>query len=171
MDQATYTEQMLRLILDEIKQLEGRFDQFKNDYTQAKRIEKFNEIMDCIYEYIENDEPNANKPRLCYDIGQLFISICIKKLPRERILSIWNKIFPNHNIENILDECQGFCYQDNDHHVLVGINDVGCKQTLDRFQQYIYSKVDMMKLICELSVTELAEIQPEINEVMYQPIV
>ena len=176
------TEKLCFMILDHLCRAEVEFEKFKNEYLESKRIEKYKEIMKCVEHFINyEDNPKYHVTKEYSDKVMVFwsnteyqlaVSICIQNLPIDRIKSIWNKIFPNHDIEKILD----FWEQEGNvgwRHILYGCDHDDRNEGIlleILTNKYFYSENDVEKLLNELTLIELAKITPEIYEVIYRPI-
>lgn len=180
------TDKLCFMILDHLRRAEDNFQAFKSEYLEAKRIEKFNQVMECVRvcsnniidetlenyiidkEYNESDKDNYEKYR---NFGtQLALSICTMRLSDERIKSIWNKVFPEKNIQYLLDlwDEDGRPYSFEDHYILVhkySSLDVTYSSVIKSIE---YTESDIKRLIEELSLVELSNIYPIIKFINYR---
>lgn len=115
MSTATTTDKLCFMILDHLRRAEDEFNQFRNEYIESKRIEKYNQVMAHVEKFIDReDDDKYHIMHEGYDPSttmvfwkneeehQLAISITISKLSPERIRGIWNKLFPTSDIDTLL---------------------------------------------------------------------
>jgi pyridoxal/pyridoxine/pyridoxamine kinase len=169
------------MILDHLRRAEDEFESYRMEVLDAKRIEKRNQIMDCAEAFINRDFNhkyiithcgyNPHEGLLFWTNGegnQLVLSMIIKRLPRERILAIWGKLFPSHDIQTMLDdwdnngnfECEHFIYG-YDHNT-----PHGCSY-LDVLDKMTYTDNQIERLLKELTFLELCNINPKLLYVKY----
>ena len=157
-----------------------RLHDFQSDFLKSKAIEKYNEIIKYAYEYSDNKD--AQKYHIEYynddelevfwtgsEEHQLAMSICIKKLPEERIKAIWKKIFPNKDIVSVLEELETNECTLNFEHIIKGVqhNSPDEAEKLLLLSKYTYEEDDIINLLNELTLIEIAKIVPEICCVKY----
>lgn len=184
LDQSRFstTDKICLMIHDQLIRLEEDFYNFKIDILQAKRIEKFNEIRKCVDAFENGDDEDDGKYHIEFDYdpanmmvvwdgngSQLPISICIKSLPRERVMKIWQKLFSmekQNAIVTLIDDWneEGFL---NDDHILYCVNHDGPNEcaSLQRMTTNTYTDADVKAVLNELTLCELASIDPLIRVV------
>lgn len=178
------TEKLCFMILDHCRRQEDALENFRKEYTDSKRIEKYNQIMSTVWSFINHEDDN-NKYRVVFEYdeqsvmvfetygtaNQLAVSMCLKKLSNDRIKQIWSKLFPSHNIIDLLNYWEEEC-NINSHHLVWGYDhDASNYHEHDRvMNSKSYSEEDVKKLLTELTLLEIADIVPEIEEVTYKPI-
>ena len=184
LDQSTVTssDRLCFMILDHLKRLEDNLDEFRKEYIDAKRIEKYNELAKIVMDFIDHEHDGKyrieykydEKEVMVFECGaetQLVISMCIKKLSRERILSIWEKIFPDKNITDLLNYWEEECNIDSFHVVWGFDHDTRDYEAHCRaLETKSYGEEDVRKLLNELTLAEIVDITPVIEEVTYMPI-
>lgn len=153
---------------------------FREEYTNAKRVEKFNQVMDRVEHFVENPGLyTVVRERECEELVflddsrlyQLAISIILKKLPRDRIIYICDRLCPDRDIASILQEWDAGCY-DDDTHLLVGArpNSHQLDDCLVSLRSFGYKEEEIMAILNELTLTELANITPKIKIVRYKSV-
>jgi hypothetical protein len=137
--------------------------------------------MKCVWDFINNEDDDQKyhvvkeyatdvMVFMCHgEWTQLAVSICIKRLPTERIKTIWAKLFPNHDIDRLIQVWEEDGNNDSDH-IIYGYDHDEPNETIimERMKKYEYTADDVKTLINDLTLVELANIVPEIKEVTYK---
>ena len=157
-----------------------RLHDFQSDFLKSKAIEKYNEIIKYALPYFDrlDDQKydieyyNNDKFEVFFtgcEAHQLAMSICIKKLPEERIKAIWKNIFPNKDIVSVLEELDTNDCTLNFEHIIKGVQHDSPDEAekLLLLSKYTYEEDDIINLLNELSLIEIAKIVPEICRVKY----
>lgn len=176
------TERLCFMILDHLRRAEDEFDKFRKEYTDSKRIEKYNEVIQCVERFINRKEYNeiyhviheGYNPETVMvfwsnEFNSLTMSILVKSLSRDRIQSLWPKLYPNHTTQVILDKLDEYSTCD---HTIYGF-DHDSKDEDKYFQEaqkFWYDEKDIQALLNELNMCEIANITPKINCVTYSHI-
>ena len=173
------TDKPYFVIMEHLKRMEEKFDKFMEDYVKSKQLEKFNEVMKAVWEYIEDQHSYKYAFKTDYDPcggifttqgdwNQLPMSICIKHLARDRVLSMWKATFPKHDIQSLLDAWVERKIMDGDHIVYGYHFDSPNAQTyLDMMKKVSYDEEDVKVLLGQLTLAELASITPKISCISY----
>jgi hypothetical protein len=174
------TDKLCFMILDHLKRAEDEFDNFKSEYMDAKRLEKFNEVMKYVWNFLDNEDSEKYHVTkeysddvmvfMCHgEWNQLAVSICIKRLSIERIKSIWVKLFPNHDIETLLHLWEEDGNYESEH-IIYGYDHDDPKESLliESMKKYEYSEEDVKRVLKEMTLTELVNIIPEITAITYK---
>ena len=156
--------------------------EFQKDYIQSKVIKKYNNLKQCALAFFDRDSDAKydityynDRDEVFWTGGeeyQIMISMCIKELSQERIFKIWEKIFPNKNIKTILElweENEDDSFSFNCHHIVKGVEHDSPHEMekLELLKQFIYDNEDVINLLKQLSMTEIAKIVPEITRIKY----
>jgi hypothetical protein len=161
-----------------------RFQDFQKDFIQCKVIEKYNKLRKIVMQYINRDNDlnyiinyyNGEQDNIFFTPTEeylIIINICIKKLSRERIINIWEKLFPEKDILTILDlydEDFDGSYVVGGDHVILGVEHDSpneCDKLEILHKKFTYEEDDIFKLLNELSMIEVAKIVPRIDEITY----
>ncbi len=168
-------------ILLKVDQLGDELRILKQELLSTKRIEKCNEILTTIATFYDHrhdrtkyiishtgyDPEEGTFWTDCADM-QLAISIIIHHLSHERIRSIWSRLFPKHDIETLLKEwTEGGCtYSD---HIVYGyiVNISNEEMYRQKLKPFVYDEKDIVALLNDLTISEIAEIRPNIKSVEY----
>lgn len=182
-DQSTFTttDKICMMIHDQLIRLEEEFFFFKQDIKHAKQTEKFNEIMRCVRDYVDNSD-NSEKYHIYADYNpdnvvcvfdgngtQLPMSICTKHLSHKRVQQIWRKLFPiakEKAMMALLDEWNDDGHENNDH-VVYCVDHDGPEEMKhwDIMALYTYTDAEVKSVLNEMTMTEIAGIQPDIRYV------
>ncbi len=186
LDQSTLTasDKLCFMILDHLKRQEDAFEDFRNEYINAKRFKKYTRIMKAAYTFLDHELDGTYIVKYKHNKGHIYderrfdfmvhgpetqiaVSMCIKNLSNDRINEVWNKIFPDHIIADVLEQYND---TDVDEHIIWGYNYKLPGTYKDAIDKKVYEDDDIKKLLNELTLKEIASIHPEIKVVTYRHI-
>lgn len=162
------------------------FESFYQEYIAAKRVKKYHQMMDYIIEMTGNkkdpkfviireyDEDQVEKYLSCNECSQIAISMCLKSLSRDRADELCAKLFPDYSTKFILDKSYDEGNVPTEHIVYGydmlarGENGGGNSKYRVAMKRFDFNEDQVMNLINELTLVELANLQPKIEYVTYQ---
>lgn len=137
-------------------------------------MRKFNELRDCVNTFLHQHENrevlNSNNSKFITgdEFGQLCVNMITRNMAPSRVIEVWSKTFPYHNISRLINDVinEGFSYGD---HIVYGFFDDDLKGNDDntKLKQYLYSHDDIQRLLRTLNLVDLASVFPKISTVKY----
>lgn len=166
LDQATVTstERLCFMILGHLQKQEDDLAAFREEVLQAKRAEKFHEVMNYVEDYVDKSDYGSIQGGDC---EQLAMCVCVENIPLERVKDIFRRVFPNKTVPKYKtvpeDEKESLCY--TVYHI---DNDASCvewESQSNAIKAVSFSEQDIKSLLSEMTMVEIANIVPKISGV------